>query len=292
MTTNNIQQNLFKLLRTRRPHYGAGEAQIAAWIAAKFPITAIDAAGNLHFDLRRNKTNKTLFVAHLDTVHRKDGFNVVKQDGHIWRADGVEVLGADDGAGVAILLHMIENQVPAYFCLTRGEEVGGLGARYLADQQPALLKQFKRAIAFDRKGYDEVITHQAGVRCASDKFAETLSTWLSTEDFSLAFAPSADGVYTDTAEFTEIIPECTNISCGYFLQHTGKEYQDVRFLEQLANRCLTVNWDKLPTKRNPLEYESIYDLPMGDALLGDSYDSYYNMPKDMQKKYLEELIRG
>jgi len=36
-------------------------------------------------------------------------------------------------------------------------------------------------------------------------------------------------------EFADIIPECTNLSVGYFDQHSVKERQDIKFLEDLAN---------------------------------------------------------
>jgi len=34
-------------------------------------------------------------------------------------------------------------------------------------------------------------------------------------------------VYTDTAEFTDIIPECTNRSVGYAREHTQEESLDL-----------------------------------------------------------------
>ena len=42
------------------------------------------------------------------------------------------------------------------------------------------------------------------------------------------------GVYTDSAEFTDIIPECTNISVGYYKEHTVNETQDIQYNFQLA----------------------------------------------------------
>jgi len=41
------------------------------------------------------------------------------------------------------------------------------------------------------------------------------------------------GVYTDSAEFVDIIEECTNLSVGYFSEHTTSEKQDIDFLELL-----------------------------------------------------------
>jgi hypothetical protein len=64
---------------------------------------------------------------------------------------------------------------------------------------------------------------------------------------------------TDTAEFTDIIPECTNISCGYYSEHTEKEHLDMRHFAQLAKSILLIDWDALPTSRDPKLKESKWD---------------------------------
>lgn len=249
---------LWRMLTTKRPHGGVGEARLCSWLVQTYGSSMIDAAGNLHFDLRTSTEHKTLFTAHIDTVHRKDGHNVVRVDGKNWRADG-DCLGADDGAGVALLCHMMHHRVPGYYIIFRGEECGGVGSSWLAENMPELLREFDRAVAFDRAGYSDVITHQGGRRCASDEFANALASALTPEDFSMTYVPDSGGVYTDTAEFVGIIPECTNVSVGYFSQHGDREYQDVEFLEKLAAQLLMVQWDSLPTSRNPATYESLYD---------------------------------
>ena len=53
------------------------------------------------------------------------------------------------------------------------------------------------------------------------------------------------------AEFTDIISECTNLSVGYYREHTVSESQDIEHLESLAQACLGVDWENLPTKRDP-----------------------------------------
>jgi hypothetical protein len=57
------------------------------------------------------------------------------------------------------------------------------------------------------------------------------------------------GVFTDSANFTELIPECTNVSVGYFNEHTHDELQNITYLEKLAKACVSANWDKLVVKR-------------------------------------------
>ncbi len=58
------------------------------------------------------------------------------------------------------------------------------------------------------------------------------------------------GVYSDSAEFADIYPECTNLSVGYFAQHTNDETQDIEFLDALAQACIKINWNNIEQKTN------------------------------------------
>jgi len=252
----------------KRPHGSQGEAQwIQTHILHELNIRNIqwyfDDARNIHVDRRNIESNpnprpsRTLFVAHTDTVHKDDnGYQrVTIDDEQVMRVlpTNTNCLGADDGAGVLVLLALILNGVSGYFIFTRGEERGGIGSSHLAMQQFDLLSEFDRAIAFDRKGTSSVITHQAYGRCCSDVFADALSDALSNDE--LMYAPDATGVYTDTAEFINVIPECTNVSVGYMNEHTVGESLDLRHLGALIRRCVTLDWEALPTARDPLEDE-------------------------------------
>jgi hypothetical protein len=65
------------------------------------------------------------------------------------------------------------------------------------------------------------------------------------------YMPDDTGVYTDTAEFTDIIPECTNISVGYDFEHSDREELDVYHFDLLAQQAVLVDWDGLPSERDP-----------------------------------------
>ena len=249
-----LYKTLARALSMMRPHNSEGTKRLTNWLeerARKIPNAVIerDGAGNLHVDTRISASNRTLFVAHVDTVHRKEGANKIKQTPTYWYADGA-ALGADDGAGVAILMHLMHSGVSAYYIFTQGEECGGIGAKFLADNWKDGLAQFDRAIAFDRRGIDSVITHQGYGRCCSDAFADALSDALNA-DMTLMYLPDSTGVYTDTAEFIDIIPECTNISAGYYSEHSDKESLDIIHLQALAERVALMDWDTLPTDRDP-----------------------------------------
>ena len=236
-----------------------------------------DDAGNIHYDNRQDTGSRTLFTAHTDTVHPKAGRQKVAvfKDNTV-HVDGGECLGADDGAGVLVLLSLIKANVPAYYVLTRCEERGGVGAKHLADTYPNLLSQFDRAIAFDRKGTSSVITHQGWGRCCSDAFADALSNALSSDE--LMYAPDDTGVYTDTAEFIGSIPECTNISVGYMNEHRPNETLDLVHLKALIRMVISIDWESLPTDRDPSvpDPDDLYDphYYKWDAKYDDGYTHY------------------
>jgi len=71
------------------------------------------------------------------------------------------------------------------------------------------------------------------------------------KNINLSYSKDSGGVYTDSAEFTHLIPECTNVSVGYYKEHTTNEHQDIEHLINLAEACVLVDWENLPTKRNP-----------------------------------------
>lgn len=260
-----LYKTLARALSMKRPHATTGAEQFTDWLADHTPRDyalhrSYDAAGNLHIDARVDATSRTLFVAHVDTVHRETGPNKIRKTQGMWYADGA-CLGADDGAGCALLMHMLHAHIPGYYIFTQGEERGGIGSKFLVDTNAALLGEFDRAIAFDRRGIDSVITHQGWGRCCSDAFAQGLADALGADEV-LMYLGDDTGVYTDTAEFVDIIPECTNVSVGYEHEHSDRETLDMHHFAALAAAVIKVKWDELPTERDPSVPE---ELPLLNA---------------------------
>jgi hypothetical protein len=198
-----------------------------------------------------DSTSKTLFVAHLDTADHGKPIEIVHRlpgDGYVG-TDGNSILGADDRAGVAVLLYMMSQNVPGDYLMVIGEERGCIGS---SDEAKHIEKgRYNRAIQFDRAGTSEVITHQMGVRTASREFARALCKKLRKySDGVINLQPSDNGVYTDTKEFIGIIRECTNVSIGYEAQHRNEEIQDLAFLVTMAHACIKVEWEQLPTRND------------------------------------------
>jgi len=259
---------LENILSYRREHDSKGEKQFIKDYMADFDPVCNKKGEVIAFKyenkIKGAKTN-ILWTSHIDTVHHSEP-DRVKQE--VWIDDFSKVafvdykedcLGADDGVGVWLMIQMIEHNVHGTYLFFRGEEKGCIGSRDMVAEYSDYLTEFDCAIAFDRKGFDSVITYQQSSRCCSDEFGTALAKILSTDRDN--FKLDDGGVYTDTAEFVHLIPECTNLSVGYLNQHSSKETQDINFAERLRDTLIHTQWHEieLPIKRKPEEPTPYYD---------------------------------
>ncbi len=244
---------LLEMLKTRRPAWTKSERKwIARWIKP-LGVTE-DSFGNLSL---RIGDVPVLWSSHTDTVHREGGQQVLamSEDGKIFLHPDELVsncLGADDTAGVWLMREMILDKVPGLYVFHRAEEIGGRGSSWMAVHRDIELRDIKWAIALDRKGYGDVITDQMGKGC-SDEFAQALA-----DKLNLGYAPDPTGVFTDTANYTTIIPECTNLSVGYFRAHTAHEWLDWEHIERLRQALTAMDVNDLPVERDPTEPDDYY----------------------------------
>ena len=201
---------------------------------------------------------ETAFTCHMDTVSDMGPTlpifdaekGVVSTKGRF-----TSCLGADCRAGIAIMLYMIQNNVPGYYFFFNEEEKGLVGSEAMARRYEAfpigVQCLIDRMISFDRGGYDEIITHQFGIRTCSDEFALALATALNDQcGDHLCYEPSVNGGRTDSYSFRGVIPECTNIAMGYLDPHSKKETQDLVYLSKIAEATVEIDWDALPTARD------------------------------------------
>jgi putative aminopeptidase FrvX len=124
-----------------------------------------DEFGNLFIKIGESDV---MFTSHLDTA--TSALTQVNHvfDGKIIKTDGKSILGADDKAGVTIMLYMIENKIPGLYYFFLGEEVGCVGSRKVANvQKDQKIEGINKVISFDRRGNDSVITFQSSQRCCS-----------------------------------------------------------------------------------------------------------------------------
>lgn len=251
-----IKKTFLKFTSQTYPH--GTEYELYDMMYDRVPDLQQDDFGNLYIEIGDGSSD-VMFASHLDTATAAyTKVNHVIQD-NIIKTDGTSILGADDKAGVTIMLYMIENKIPGLYYFFLGEEVGCLGSRDVAGKhKEEKLPHINKVISFDRRGTDSVITYQSSSRCCSDKFADALCEQFNMVENSFKYKKDPTGVYTDSAVFTKVYAECTNISVGYYSEHTTSERQDIHHLKLLADACLKVDWASLPVERDPekTEYRS------------------------------------
>lgn len=221
----------------------------------------------------------TLFSCHVDTVDQKmmdsatrkkltydPGFGTIALDS----TSAGNCLGADDSAGIWLMLKMIEAGTPGTYLFHRGEEVGGISARAIASKETLWLGQFQAAVAFDRKDNGDIVTVQGGLRCASPKFASRLGGML--DAFGFQYKESTTGSYTDVKDYRGLIAEVVNLSCGYDSAHSRNETLDYAHLHALAEALPKVEWESLPVDRDPKAKDPETQTWKGSRNFGGLFD--------------------
>jgi hypothetical protein len=263
-----IRETFLALTQRTYPHGHEDELVAEMSDAGIFPNLEKDPWGNYFYKIGESRT---IFASHFDTVSKSVTpiKHITTQDGMV-KTDGTTILGADDKAGVTIMLWMIKNEIPGLYYFFIGEEVGCIGSGR-ASAYGQFSGKYDRIISFDRRGTNSVITFQSSYRSCSDEFAESLAKELNKTN-KLKYRKDDTGVYTDSAEFVDVIPECTNISVGYYSEHTTIEKQDIIHLSKLSEACVLVDWENLPTKRVAGKSES-------------KWSNYYHSPNSYYDDY-------
>lgn len=227
------------------------------------------------------------FMSHVDTVHKEGEVYVQVTVEDDWAfTEGSSCLGADCTTGVYIMMNMIDKKVPGLYFFFVDEEKGCLGSRDVASL--VNFDHINHAISFDRLGKESIITHQMGHRTASEEFSEELSARLAISDCT--FSSDDGGVFTDSNEFTHLVANCTNLSVGYYGQHTVNETQDLRFLEKITEVYCNLDWSGLPI--GVIEPETYSNLSMYER---EAVDIMNTLKKSlshstMDTRFIDEMV--
>ena len=254
-----------------------------------------DGHGNYYYLIGDNPT--TMFTCHLDTACKDQQKVKHVFSGNMVMTDGKTILGADDKAGMVVILNMIEKKVPGLYFFFIGEEVGCIGSGLLADNWSEFQhsKSITKVVSFDRRGTTSVITHQFWGRCCSDEFGKILAGRLSSTSDKLMLDIDNTGIMTDSAKFMGLVQECTNISVGYYNEHTFKECQNIDYLQILCNAVVEIDWETLPIARDIHEeidfdeddYFEDDDLEMRDEY-EEGYYSHFKYKEGVKKMYISK----
>lgn len=262
--------SLQSILRIARPHDSKSESK---WLSSFLDRQLLshgfrperDGFGNRWIEVPGAKPNspRIMFSAHVDTVDASGDEKAITLDGGIVRLAKKKpgrCLGADDGAGVWLMLQMIAARIPGVYVFHRGEERGRLGSIYAQQNEAARLSGIDACIAFDRKGTTNIITHQMSQRGCSQAFANSLALAInSASNGRLAYAPDDSGAYTDSYSYFGDIAECTNISIGYQSEHGPNETLDFDHLLKLRAAILSADFSGLAIARDCTETEYLDD---------------------------------
>jgi len=270
--------SIIEMLRYMRPQDSVSQRQFCKRFLE--PVFGLpDEHGNYLHQI--GDRPKLCFTAHHDTVHRDSGMQKLVVSNDIVSVADSKVsncLGADCTSGIYIILSMIEAGIEGTYVIHAAEESGCKGSSALVQDYPYWLEYTRAVISFDRYGDNSVITHQMGLRTASDEFAMSFATALDMPQLK----PDSGGSYTDSNEYSLIVPECTNISVGYYGQHGTNETQDLQYLDKLVESLLCADWSQLVFVRDPKEVEY---APYYGKASGISRGNYNVSPENVQAIY-------
>jgi hypothetical protein len=238
---------LIAMLTYRRPHGSKSEKEFIKRFITSLGAEA-DAVGNRY--LRVGNNPRVLWSAHTDSVHLTGGRQRIASKRAIMKLSKHEktsnCLGADNAAGVWMLREMILAGVPGLYVFHRQEETGGKGSLHFAKENRHLLDGIQAAIAFDRRGTQSIITHQGWGMTASDGFATSLAYAIGMDH-----KPDDTGIFTDTANYSDIIAECSNVSVGFASEHSTNETLDLMYLMELRDAMVSIDLSNLVIEREP-----------------------------------------
>jgi putative aminopeptidase FrvX len=138
-------------------------------------------------------------------------------------------LGADDLAGIAIILDVLRNlnQTPSFqgrlkLAFTREEEIGRIGSEQI---DPFWLEDVQLCIVVDRKGSRDIVVRNSRMRFCDPRFGdyfEAIGTMCGMSGWQ-----AVQGGISDAVTFASYGIPSVNLSAGYEYEHTDEEYVNV-----------------------------------------------------------------
>jgi tripeptide aminopeptidase len=189
----------------------------------------IDDYGNLLAAVHCGNGPTILLSAHMDTVRPFSPKRTIIENGTILSSSR-GILGADDRAGIAVILEILDFIRHSRFkgtlkiAFTVEEEIGCLGSRHI---DPTFLQDIDVAIVVDRRGTRDIVTSYAGIVPFCDdnygRIFETAGALAGMPDWKMA-----PGGLSDAKVFAEFGIPSVNLSVGYEHEHTELETLDYK----------------------------------------------------------------
>lgn len=224
-----FKENLIVLLNI--PGESQNEREVARFLIRELRSISdyiyTDRKGNVLGYLDCGEGPTILLSAHMDTVERIETDREILEDGTILRSSK-GILGADDRAGIAIILEVLAGirqtnfNGTLKFAFTVEEEIGLRGAKGIDKE---FIADVDAAIVIDRRGTRDIVTSCMGIYpfCREEYGAifEKAGELAGMPDWKMT-----QGGYSDTLVFAENGINAVNLSAGYRNEHTELEYVD------------------------------------------------------------------
>lgn len=212
----------------------------------------VDPKGNILAQKKYGSGNGTVVLlnAHMDTTERFVEGRKILKDGNWWTSSE-GILGADDRAGVAILLSLarwfsVENfNGTIKFIFTVEEEIGLRGARQVGEQ---FLWGIDAAFVVDRRGAGDIVTSWGSHKQFCDK---RFSAFIEETAISRGFNgwKCTPGGRSDTLIWADHGIQSVNLSAGYVNEHTSDEALNVEDCFQTLELIQAVLQEKRVMRR-------------------------------------------
>lgn len=211
-------------------------------------------------------TNPVALVSHVDTVLEHSRRKLILN----WNKKGIVSgkfgLGADDRAGVGMILSVIESGLKPWVILCDDEEIGCVGAAQLAKDVPKGFDNISAMIELDRRGSNDVVYYDMDLDTPD---AAALRYFLEYE----AKYTKAWGTFSDISVLAdEWQIAAANLSVGYYNEHTHKEFLVVNEWRRNMERVKLILESMKDLDR--LVYESDYKSYQGWRTSSGSYETH------------------
>lgn len=211
-----------------------------------------DQKGNLLGYVQCGVGPTILLSAHMDTYERIKADREIIENGHILRSSK-GILGADDRAGIAIIMEVISRvhktnfNGTLKFALTVEEEIGLQGS---VEMDREFIKDVDAAIVLDRKGTRDIVTSFFGmVPYCKAEFGQLFTKaghLAGMHDWKVTYGGSSDA-----RVFAEKGIPSVNLSVGYGNEHTDQEFVDYRAAYDTVRLVEMVLHKNLIVRKNP-----------------------------------------
>lgn len=182
-----------------------------------------------------------LLSAHMDTVRGVQADRKILESNGVFTSDK-GALGADDRAGIAIIMEVLRNVEKLSFegtikvAFSREEEIGCVGVKKI---DPRWYEDVDLAIVVDRRGNRDIVTGCYSAFCsdAVGKFFEEASAM---QDMNWK---ACEGGISDATVFSAEGIHSVNLSAGYMNEHTEREFvvfEDMKDTVRLMLQALAI----------------------------------------------------